>query len=282
MGIVMLIVMTLGFLVGALYVWAPLEQITIDNSLRDAREVGAILYRENFGVSMVAALFAWIFVAGVVVGGLPLVSDRMAAHTFLEYYFGKPDPRPAVARAAAAAQATLSTRLEDEADARRYVRRFTTGWVGWFAIPAIVLTLLSAALAICDVQSYTLYTRDGAADHPFFPWQSAQMRSWDDATRVELGCNHVTGRGASDDPVYSVMFRDGSAVRLDDAVAIGGTWLDRMEQIDARLIESGALFRRWDGPLNRNPLHPECLAANRTRLSRDDYQRLLTLLRANT
>lgn len=174
----------------------------------------------------------------------------------------------------------LREHLKDETDARRYVVRFTTSWVSWVAVAAVFLTAASAVLAVCDVRSHTLYTREGVVRRQFFPWQGAEMRSWSDATRVEVGCNHVTGRNASDDPVYKILFRDGSTVRLDDAVPLGASWLDRVEQIDTHLSESGALFRHWQW-LDREPLHPECLAANRARLSRGDYQRLLTLLRAS-
>jgi hypothetical protein len=276
-------VMCAGFGVGALLIWPALESIAITNALRHARLEGGILYYQNFGVSLVVALFAWICAAAALVGALPMISSRIAVQTFKDAMFSKAlENKPRMAEVAQAAQRKMLERSNEESTATRYVVRATTGWIGVPGGIAVILSGIAVVLAFGDVRSHSLFTRDGYIHQSFFPGQPTVTRDWTDATYVEAGCNHVTGRNASDDPIYIVHFRDGASTRLEDAIPLGASWLDRIELIDAQLVSAGKQFRTWEPSFGRNPLHPECLAANRERLSRHDYQRLLRLLRVNT
>ena len=84
----------------------------------------------------------------------------------------------------------------------------------------------------------------------------------------------------TDTIIYEIEFADGHKERIGDATPLHGSWVDAAEVIDQRLQAAGARFERWTW-LDRDPLHPECLAALQRRFSPEEYQRVRALLRVD-
>jgi hypothetical protein len=268
-GLLILPVMLAGFVVGGFCLWPALENITAQNARHHAAEVGALLYHYNFGLSLVLALFAWIFASGAIAGLAPALSRRARKTLFV---FSILDGKRAMVR-------LIADRLRDETDPARYVSKIVLGWVPMAAVAAVVLAAISGLAVARDIQSHLLFTSTGYIRSPFFPWGSARPHEWSSAVSVETGCNHVVSRsGISDDIIYQVKFADGSSVRIGDAIPLEGSWLTAAEAIDQELRASGATFSTWKW-LGRDPRRRLCLAALQQRFPGQDFERVQRLLR---
>ncbi|QGZ93286.1 hypothetical protein [Terricaulis silvestris] len=271
-----LVVMIGGFAVGTI-LWAVLEALLELNARAAAETSGALLYHHNFGIGLLIALFAWIGASGVIIGVIPMLSRRLAAGEFYETIVGSanaPDQRSE--RSARWGIRRMMEELRDEHDPARYVSRATFAWMKPAAIVAASALALAAIVTFRELNTYTLYFADHYEErHTFLP--SPTIRSWSDATRVEVGCNHVSRE--SDDPVYEVHFRDGGSTRIDSAFPVSNTWVDQVEIIDATLVSIGARFEPWSW-LDRDAYHPRCLMANAVWLGDEQYARFRRLIRA--
>jgi hypothetical protein len=77
---------------------------------------------------------------------------------------------------------------------------------------------------------------------------------------VDLGCNKGKDGGSL---IYEVRFSGGKKHRLPNSGTYSGTgWFEALERVDALLSDGDVHFRRWSW-LNRDPLHPACLAHHR-------------------
>lgn len=273
-----MIVMIGGFAVGAL-VWSVLEAILELNARADAEASGALLYHHNFGIGLLIALFGWIGASGVIVGAIPMLSRRLAAGQFYESIVGAASGGDNLSgRAARWGAEKMMRELKDEPDPARYIERASFAWVGPATAFAATALALAAFVTFRELNAYTLYFADHyEQQHTFLPART--VRSWSDATRVEVGCNHVTGKNASDDPVYEVHFRDGGSTRVDSAFPASNSWIDQVEIIDTALVRAGAQFEPWSW-LGREAYHPQCLGAQSTWLGDEDYARFRRLIRA--
>lgn len=266
--------MVAGFAVGAFYLWPALENLTAQNARIHAENAGAILYDFNFGLSLVVAIFAWIFGVGAVVGLVPALWVRLQKNVFVfSVLDGKRSPI-----AEWGVRRSLE-RLRNEADPAEFVRRMVTGWVPTIMAVAMAIAALTAVLVMRDVQAHSIFTPTEYIRSPFFPWGSTHPREWSTAISVEVGCNHVERRGAiSNSIIYQVKFADGASVRIGDAIPLRGSWIDAAETIDQHLTAGGATFSNWDW-MGRDPQHPLCIAALRDRYSSDQFERVRRLLR---
>ena len=243
-------------------------------ALTAAADVGAVLYETNFGFSwlpaFVAMIFLWVPAASLVSALLP---------TRLQHaYFAK---------------GLLDSM--NQAWAAAWVRR------GFASIPAhyspeqmidhvneatlrpctafgVALALVSAVLVPRDLATHTLYSPRGVHPSAMLPWVDDSARPFAAATAVVLGCNHVTGRNASDDIHYEIHFADGAEFDLYGAKPVRGGWLDHAERIDAELRRAAVPFYRWRW-LKRNPLHPACLSVQRAKYRPNGAERIDRLLR---
>lgn len=271
-------IMIAGFAVGGLWLWPALENLTEANAHEAARRAGALLYYQNFGFGLVIGLFAWIFASGAIIGALPLLSPRLMASAFCESVFDA-QRRRSPSMGDVVARWSVNALLKDQVgqtNPAAYVRRFTVSWLRYAVIATVALGLLSAITVAREVDVHGVYTREGFTQTHTLPLPPTS-HAWSEATALETGCNHVTGRDASDDPVYSVHFRDGSDIRLENATPLTGTWIEQMEIIDAAVVKSGAVVRPWRW-LNRTSFHPDCLAMQRAWRGEAGYARLLRLL----
>lgn len=262
-----------GFAVGGLLLWPALDRLTYQNAFSDAIMSHALSYDFNFGSSLVIALFGWIFLSGAIVGALFYLNERTrAASLMVSLLSAKRGPisRWSVYRMVDGVSADL--------DAPTYVKRMARNSNKVALGFAVVVGIISAYAVVRDVNTHSVFTEAGYVRSPYFPWGSHALRPWSSAVKVELGCNHVTGRNRADDVIYRVTFRDGSSVQLAQAVPLAGPWLDNLDRIDAHLRAANVAFERWRW-MRRDPLHPECLSAYTSTMSPAASAQLLRLLR---
>jgi hypothetical protein len=274
-----MVVMLGGFAVGGLWLWPMLETRLDQNTLAAAQSSGALLYHHNFGIGLLIALFAWIGASGFIVATIPMLSRRLAAGEFYESIISAASAGNTLGgRAARWGVERMRRELENEPDPERYIQRATFAWVkpaGAFAAAALAI---AAVVTVRELNAYTLYFADYyEQQHTFLP--SRTVHAWSDAARVEVGCNHVTGRNPSDDPIYEVHFNGGGSTRIDSAFPVSMTWIDQVELIDAALVRAGARFEPWSW-LDRDAHHPRCLMAYATWLGAERYARFQRLIRA--
>jgi hypothetical protein len=266
-----LVVMVSGFAVGALYLWPALNGMTVNNAIEHARAANALMYDTNFGLSLVLAFFGWIFIAGLLTGLVIPDSARIRAWSFtLSAMAAQPIERWAMKEGL--------KRASGESDPEAYVRRWSQNGSRTTLVLGATVLLVSALAAQRDVNTHSIFTADSYIRSPFFPWGSPAPRHWRDAANVDVGCNHVEGRNAHDSIVYRIEFDDGASVSIDGGTPLeGGDWLESTEIIDAELTRAGVPFRRWSW-MDRDPLHPACLAVMRANFG-SDYPRIERLLR---
>jgi hypothetical protein len=274
-----MVVMIGGFAIGGLWLWPALEARLDQNTLAAAQSSGALLYHNNFGIGLLIALFAWIGASGFIVATIPMLSRRLAAGEFYASITSAASAGNTLgARAARWGIEKVQRELENESDPERYIQRAMFSWVkpaGAFATAALAF---AAVVTVRELNAYTLYFADHYEQrHTFLP--SRTVRAWSEAVRVEVGCNHVTGDNAGDDPIYEVHFNGGGSTRIDSAIPVSTTWIDQVEIIDAALVRAGARFEPWSW-LDRDAYHPRCLMAYATWLGDDQYARFQRLIRA--
>lgn len=279
------IVMILGFGAGAV-MFSRGEEIVKTAALARAAESGGLLYHTNFGFGFLILLFAWIFISGVLVSLTTMTWPRVAASVFA-YTLRDPKNRLSL---------TSGGRLQKtpfNGDANEYLRAVTEQSNKNFLQIGFVLAALGIAIAERELTTYEIFTAEGYIATPLSPWSKEARGAWRDASSVLIGCNHVTGKNASDNVIYEVKLPDGRSLNLAGATpvsagllnknsAIGtpfsGKFLESLEMIDSELEGGGAAFKRWRW-LTRDPLHPDCLAVKRRQLTVGNYERLTRLLR---
>lgn len=258
-----------GFAVGGYFIWPVLEQMTAHNAMMAAMDANAVMVGYNFGVSMVLALFGWIFAAGALSGLLSVMSEQARASAFTYNMLA--------ARGVAQWSVRRTLReLEGDSDPERFVRRAVWSWQSWAVGLGAALMTVSAYAATRDVQAHDIFTRSHFIASPLLPWGSRAPVAWSEAELVEVGCNHATGRNAYDSIIYRVHLPGRYFVSLESGQALGD-WLVAAEAIDAELRDGGVPFQRWDW-MGRDPLHPQCLAVMRQSWE-EDYPRIERLLR---
>ena len=265
------IVMIAGFSVGAILWVIGAEQSNV-TAREHARSASGVLYEDVFGISGLIAVFGWICASGYIVTRPGFASERLIASAFA-YSMIK-------AKKYAAPWRSAYFKADKNVNPRERFADVVAAQGAWGKWPAIVLLIGSLFMFDHEMKWFTIYTQDRIIERSQFGLGKWVETLWADAVIVELGCNHVTGKSASDDPVYKITFQDGRTLRLDNARGVNGSWLDGIEVIDRALSDAGAEFRRWSWR-DRNPLHPNCLAANRRKLSEVDYDRLRRILRVD-
>lgn len=278
-GIGFMVVMVGGFAIGGLWMWPTLEARLDQNALAAAYSSGALLYHHNFWIGLLIAVFAWIGASSLIVGVIPMLSRRLMAGEFYASITGAAASGKTLSgRAARWGVEKMQRKLEKESDPLRYIRRAAFAWVKPACAFVVAALALAAIVTFRELNAYTLYFADHYEEqHTFLP--SPTVRAWSDAVRVEVGCNHVTGENAEDDPVYGVHFDGGGSTRIDGAFPVSKTWIDQVEVIDAALVRAGVRFEPWSW-LGRDPYHPRCLMAYATWLGDEKYARFQRLIRA--
>ena len=257
------IVMGLGFLIGAIFLWQPAETLNNKLAASFAENVGALLYRTNFGVSGLIALFAWIFLSCAICGLLPLISKKLLASSFVYGILND--------------KVTKIKPLRPNISPPQYLRKYFIRSTKFLFFPALFLTLIALLVGFKEINSYSVFGEDKFVIAPILSFSGKQTYSNTDIRSIELGCNHVTGKNRSDKLVYKITFKDGKSLRMEDAQALHGTWLQNAVKIDAGLKENGFEYKRWKWG-NRDPLHPDCLTAQRNKHTESEFNQIASLL----
>lgn len=264
-------IMISGFVVGAFF-WNVLENIAETNARAAALEADALLYSSFFGISMIIALFGWIFASGILayIFTGPFENARLAIFTF----------------SSLDAKSRMLMKLErftqkhgPFSSPKEYIDRWWQVSTRVLIVPSLVLLGLAAATLDREFDTYSLVTEEAIVVKPILPFEVMKRLYWKDVETVEVGCNFVKDDNAHS-LVYKVRFRNGDTHRLDSLIPVEGSWLDAIEVIDAAIVDNGGSFSRWEW-LDRNPMDPQCLAGFQQELSTPDYQRLQGILRSD-
>ena len=260
-----------GFVLGALFIWQPLELLSLATAIIAAYEAGAWSYIVNFGLSILLLLFIWIFTSGI----LPGIVTRLTPMPWKgALYLGALSDKSGGWWYARLTRQVIE-KLEPQAEASRIIDTWALKYCSALSKFVIPMLLLSGFLLVRDVGAHSLYGPDGYTSSPFLPWANIQTIPWSEAVKVELGCNN-TDDGA--DIVYEVTFSNGKSTRVENGSPLQTSWLETLERVDAEISKSDVQFERWSW-LNRNPLHPKCVRSFYSRLGEEDADRLMALLR---
>jgi len=258
---------------GLIFLITWVTQQTWDNAANAARELDALAYFANGGLSLLPLIFGGIFASD----GLTLILPQFLSRD---------------RRVAYALRAALSLLRDDRTHSyvqgriRRIVYEYGTGneaeaLLSWhyrrLRWSVLGLSLCAAGLLMLpgDLNAHVLFTRDGIQDRGMFPPYHEKTILWSDASRVQLGCNQTRDSASI---IYEVTFNDGSKYRLSDTTRYRDDLLDVLEHIDREIETTSGSFERWEW-LGRNPAHPECLRHWRRELGSEDFARFAQLLR---
>jgi hypothetical protein len=169
----------------------------------------------------------------------------------------------AVRRAAGAA--TVDDFLRDVSG--RMARRW--------AVAAIVLLPPAVILTVLETNSFWVAGTAGIVEHHLFPPFSGSRHFLSEAATLTTGCNHTSD---NENLIYDIGLSSGLQFDLGSGStrAVEGSKIAAIEAIDAR-IGSRTEYRRWSH-LDRDPLHPACLAHWMKQFDSDGQRRLGTLL----
>lgn len=266
-GLFFLIVLILGFIAGAVLNLGPLQSIANNNAANHASEIGAIFYITNYGFYRIIALFGWIFCTGAISSLLPLcMSEKKRASCFVHV----------VTDAGGAMFKPKNNNLPPS----EYIKKGFAKSAKLYTIPSVILMLSAGFVGIHELKSYKVLGPSQFVISPAMPLKAKQIYTLEDVSHIELGCNHVTGKNASDDLVYKINFKSEKSIQMEDAMPLTGTWLENAIEIDQALRNKGVEFKRWSW-LSRNPLHPACLKAQKARHTAEEFDQILELLQVD-
>jgi len=266
-NLIAVILMIAMFALGA-FLWWLVKGVNNAKAAAAAESIGALMYRTNFGVSFFVAVIGGFLGLQSILSYFQLFSKTRRTASFV---YGMPDSNSGF---------SWFKKPDSSLAPDDYIRAF----FGRMAQVCLKLAALIFGIAVLvgtkEVYSYEIIGETQISESRLLSLSGLETQSIDDIDYVELGCNHVTGRGASTNLVYRIRMKNGSKIYLESAVPVHGNWLDNAMRIDADLEKKGVTFKRWSWR-NRHPLHPECLRAQRRKNSPEDYERILKLLRAD-
>jgi len=249
-----------------------LEKEIESRIIATSKTIDIVLYYHNSGIGQLIGMFAWILASGSLIY---LISNSNAIFRNSVFVYSLIDKRNA------SFNRFLKLMQTTENDPEEFTKIILNRAARILLIPTFLLASIAFIFIEFENDAYKMYTHQGFIHKPLLPWKPDITGHWRDAIYVELGCNRVTGKNASDDIIYEVGVRGGYSHRLSSANPLQGEWIDHIERIDQSIMEGNADFRRWKW-LKRNPLHPECLKTQSRRYNEQDYQRILKLLRVES
>jgi hypothetical protein len=261
-----------------LYCLPHLHELAARWALESAQWQGALLYKAGFGLSPVAFMACSTASTFLVMVAVDLTWPGLWRSRLVVQgrWLRLVQALGSKARATASS-AVRSVRRRRTLLLSKRRRRLALMWLAVLALNSVAI-----ACVVVDLRGHRVFTQTAYVRWPPLPGSAAETYPWSTAVSVGLGCNHREKwrrRGsARTEIVYEVGFPDGTFVRLDDAMAMTGSWLDGAEAIDQAIRGGGAVFTRWRW-LSRTPLHPTCLQWLRSSLSAQDQARMWQLLR---
>ncbi len=264
---IFLAVIVVGVLLGS---WFLFDSPTV---FERAAEAEAILYNNQFAVSFIVLLFGWIFCAGIVVAFLMRCTPlKIKAPAFIKAITWGGFDGPF-------ARGRLRHSLKDypnPASANELINDWGLRYIKAVSKFALPILLIGIAIYLFERDSWAYVNEDGYSENPVNPFKSTITISWDELESVELGCNHT---GDSDFIIYEISGSSRSARLSSFRTTNGRNKIDALIEVDSHIRSSGNVeFKRWQW-LSRNPLHPKCLYYFRNELGKENYSRLVSLLR---
>lgn len=264
-----MIVMCAGFAVGGFWIFPYLERLNARRAIEKGNEINALLIHVDTGFGILVALFVWIFltlnVCLLLIRWLP-----MPLKGALFFGISQEKSVPTTERDVD----ELMKHSDRPRNASELINRWAEPGIKKFSKILYPIAVITAFLSYQETKVFSLYSESGFYQSGYF---SESFTKWNQVSSIELGCNHVTGKNQSDDLVYKINFKQGASPRMEDAVALQGTWLESAAEINNILKDYSVNFKRWKW-LDRNPLHPKCLSAQKESLTRDEFQQVVDLL----
>ena len=266
-GVIFLILLIPGGIMSWRLIFGPLQTINNKNAITHAVEIGATLYKTNFGFSAFFIGIACILCSGTI-ACIPslFISEKSRASSFIQSTTGR--------------YGYVFKPKSNDLPPPEYIKQSLEKSTKFYSISSIILLALSWLSVSHELKSYTVLGPSHFYVSPLNPLKPKQGYTLEDVIHVELGCSHTTGKSASDSLVYKITFNTERSVYLDYAKTLSGTWLENVIEIDRALRDKGVEFRRWSWK-SRNPLHPACLEAQRARYTAKEYDQILDLLQVN-
>lgn len=262
-----IIVMCMGFALGAYKIWPFLERKNFENAVTKSNELGGLMVDTNFGFGLVIALFVWIFMSVLV---LQLIV-RLAPMPFKGALFFGALKEFSFPRTGKDLQDIIQY-SETATNAERLINWWCSKRIKKWAKVLLPIALLVSLFAHQETKVFSVYTKSGFYKSGLF---SSSLQSWEDVTSVELGCNQTDEGGSL---IYEI-HANGKSFRIGDSTPVNdGFWFDNLEKIDAEIEAAGANFVRWKW-LKRDPLHPKCLRGYYGELGPDGKARIDKILR---
>jgi hypothetical protein len=252
-------------------VWNFSEKETARRAQEAAIPIDGFAYDNMMGLGLSVGLFVWLVFAGVVLSLILRLTPMprkgalfISAHADTGWHSKTSNPFGSPSHMSANSE-----------NARDLINQFldrkikkTTKFLSPFMFIAITLTIL-------ELNWYSITSPTGLhRNNPIT--NNMSFETWQDAHRVELGCNQIEN---DSNIIYEVIWADGKKKRLPiDTHFDGQNWLRNMEAIDASIKSGDAEFVRWEWR-KRDPLHPQCLRSFYAKQDPDGKARIDRLLR---
>ena len=240
-----------------------------------ALQTGASLTHVNVGVGPLILLFGLLALMGWIASTL---AGRHRVNGFLSSAAGMLNSPPRQGLTRRATQWILSGSVRWAGDRSATVDDFLRGMAGHQArrwgIAAIVLLLPAVLLTVLETNSFWVAGPSGIVEHRLFPPFSSHRYELSAARALTTGCNHTDKNNRL---IYQIRFAADEQYNLGDTKSIRGSKLKAIEEIDAK-VDRSIEHRRWSH-LNRDPVHPTCLAVRTGQFDGDGQRRLAKLLR---
>lgn len=230
-----------------------------------SEQVDGYLIFQNVGLGGLVGLFGGIFLTGtmgaILVRSLPGEHRLAGLYTLIE-------SEPIWSIDTKAVRWAVDTRHPDE-DATTLAGRAAMRYGRSMALIAAPFLVIGGALALYEVGNYAIVSERG-----IYRDGSETVYLWSDIEFVEVGCNETSD---SSSLIYQLHFSDGWDIDLADSDPVGMTLLEALERADDTVLAHNKEFKLWEW-LERNPMHPECLAHYRNSWPTDEFQRLRSVL----
>lgn len=260
-------VMLFGFLVGAL--------LLFDNTIVSSKAAAAqaILFKDQFSLSALILLFAWILCSGIILAVLMrTLPVKLKAASFISAltWGGVDGPF---------ARGRLRHSLKDDpnpASIQELINNWSTAYIKTISTVTLPVLLVGMGTYLLERNSWAYVTQQGYVKNPINPFKKTATTPWGEFSSVELGCNHTDD---SDYIIYKINSPSGSP-RLSSFKTLDNREdLDALIEVDSHIRNHANVeFTRWKW-LSRNPMHPSCLRHFQSTLSKEDFSRLASLLR---
>ena len=266
-------ILVIGFCLGGYWLFPLFEKLNQMVAMAQASHIDGLMYYTNFGIGFLVWVFAWIFLSQKLLGFVVLVLPMPLKGAMFYGFLGNESDPNSIDRS----ELNFPDASKSLTNASTFVNAWAWNFIRSTQNLGVPLAIIATLILACEIQSYSVFSEQGYFSSPLLPLSSNKMLEWRDVDKVQLGCNHTDDGGSV---VYKVFFKNGKTVRIEDAIPVASsTWIENMERIDKRIVDSGSSFERWKW-LSRDPLHPKCVQSFYRQLGRDRGDRLMKLLRA--